>query len=68
MVLYFLIRDAAKNVDELDPLRAARLVRTFAVTLFLVTGYIGTFASEGAPAVTVIAVLLFIQVDMDILP
>ena len=68
MVLYFLIRDAAKNVDELDPLRAARLVRTFAVTLFFVTGYIGTFASEGAPAVTVIAVLLFIQVDMDILP
>lgn len=68
MILYFLIRDASKNIEFLDAKKASALVKAFAITLFIVTGYIGTFASDGRVAVTVVAVLLFVQVDIDILP
>lgn len=68
MVLYFLIRDAIKRIETIRVKKASRLVRAFAVVLFGITCYIGTFASDGQLAVTVVAVLLFIQVDVDVLP
>jgi len=68
MILYFLIRDAVSHIQTVTARHAAALVIAFAVTLFVITGYIGTFASGGRVAVTVVAVLLFIQVDVDILP
>ena len=70
MILYFLIRDAVRNLETISADRAAGLVKAFAVTLFVITGYIGTFAASKNDnlAVTVVAVLLFIQVDIDILP
>lgn len=68
MVLYFLIRDAIRGIETIRARKASILVRVFAVTLFVITCYIGTFASGGQLAVTVVAVLLFIQVDVDVLP
>ena len=68
MILYFLIRNAVRNIETVSTRKAIGLVATFAVTLFVITGYIGTFASGGELAVTVVAMLLFIQVDIDILP
>ena len=70
MILYFLIRDAVKNIETISADKAAELVKAFAITLFVITGYIGTFAASKNDnlAVTVVAVLLFIQVDIDILP
>lgn len=69
MLLYFLIRHAVKNIETIHTSRANRLSNAFAATLFAVACYIGTFASEGGQiAVTVVAVLLFIQVDIDRMP
>lgn len=68
MILYFLIRDAIRSIETIRVKRASILVRAFAIVLFGITCYIGTFAANGQLAVTVVAVLLFIQVDVDVLP
>ncbi len=68
MILYFLIRDAIRSIATIRAKKASILVRAFAVCLFVITCYMGTFASGGQLAVTVVAVLLFIQVDVDVLP
>ena len=60
-----------KNIDPIKKTTAARadlLVFLFSLALYLLCLYIGTIDMDGYPAVTLVAILLFIQIDFDTLP
>lgn len=67
-VLYAAVHYNMKHTEKVSAYKADLLVLMFSFALFLLCLYIGTVDMDGFPAVTLVAVLLFLQIDFDSRP
>jgi len=67
-VLFFSVRHTLFSTKEVTASRADFLVFLFSFALYFLCLYIGTVDMDGYPAVTLVAILLFLQIDFDTLP
>ncbi len=66
--LYLLVHRDVKKIEKVSPKKCYLYSLLFSIALYLICLYIGTIGSDGYPAVTLIAVIVFLQINFDALP